>query len=197
MKILFAAAAAVAFLPAAALAQSSSASTAAPATNATGAYGTLGYLGTSTQGVDLGAIQGRLGYRFLPWLGIEGEGAFGIKDDKSSQTVGGVTVDTKVKLRDQEAIYGVGFLPLSDQFELFGRVGYGHEGAKVSASSASGTTPVTLTQKVAGDSWNFGGGGQWFFDDKNGVRADYTREEFTPRGAGHADTWAVSFVRKF
>jgi outer membrane immunogenic protein len=188
MKVLFAAATAAALLPAAALAQ------AAPAT---GFYGTLGYLGTSTQGVDLGAIQGRLGYRVLPWLGIEGEGAFGVKDDKSTQTVGGVSVNTKVRLRDQEAIYGVGFLPLSEQLELFGRVGYGHEGAKVSASAAGATTPITVTQKVAGDSWNFGGGAQWYFDPKNGVRADYTREEFTPRGAGHADTWAISYTRRF
>jgi len=191
MKVLFAAAAAAALLPAATLAQT------APATNTTGFYGTLGYLGESTQGVDLGAIQGRLGYRVLPWLGIEGEGAFGVKDDKSQQTFAGVTADTKVRLRDQEAIYGVGFLPLSDNFELFGRVGYGHEGAKVSATAVNATTPVSVTEKVAGDSWNFGGGGQWFFDAKNGVRADYTREEFTPRGAGHADTWALSYVRRF
>jgi len=191
MKVLFAAAAAAALLPAAALAQT------ATATNSTGFYGTLGYLGQSTQGVDLGAIQGRLGYRFLPWLGIEGEGAFGVKDEKSSQTLNGVTVDTKVRLRDQEAIYGVGFLPLGDQFELFGRVGYGHEGAKVSASALGGGGPVTAIQKVAGDSWNFGGGGQWFWDAKNGIRADYTRYEFTPRNSGHADTWALSYVRKF
>ena len=192
MKFLIAAAAAASLLPAAAaFAQT------APATNSTGFYGTLGYLGTSTQGVDLGAIQGRLGYRFLPWLGVEGEGAFGVKDDKDTQTINGVTVDSKVRLRDQEAIYGVGFLPLSQNFELFGRVGYGHEGAKVSASAVGSTGPVAVTEKVAGDSWNFGGGGQWFFDDKNGVRADYTRYEFTPRGAGHADTWALSYVRKF
>ena len=192
MKVLFAAAAAAALLPAAALAQ-----TAPPATNTTGFYGTLGYLGTNTQGVDLGAIQGRLGYRVLPWLGIEGEGGFGVKDDKDQQTFAGVTANTKVRLRDQEAVYGVGFLPLSDQFELFGRVGYGHEGAKVSATQVGTTTPVSVTETVAGDSWNFGGGGQWFLDEKNGVRADYTRYEFTPRGAGHADTWALSYVRKF
>lgn len=191
MKILFAAAAAAALIPAAALAQS------APATNSTGFYGTLGYFGTSTQGVDLSALQGRLGYRFLPWLGIEGEGAFGLNADKSTQTLDGVTADTKVRLRDQEAIYGVGFLPLSQNFELFGRVGYGHQGAKVSATAVGTATPISFAEKVAGDSWNFGGGGQWFFDDKNGVRADYTREEFTPRGAGHADTWALSYVRKF
>jgi hypothetical protein len=192
MKLTFAGAAVAALLPAAALAQ-----TAAPATNTTGFYGTVGYLGQNTQGVDLGAIQGRLGYRFLPWLGIEGEGAFGVKDDKSTQTFGGVSADTKVHLRDQEAIYGVGFLPLNDQFELFGRVGYGHEGAKVSVAAASGGGPVTMTEKVAGDSWNFGGGGQWFWDAKNGIRADYTRYEFTPRDSGHADTWALSYVRRF
>jgi len=192
MKILFAAAAAACLLPAAALAQ-----TAPAATNSTGFYGTLGYLGTNTQDLDLGAIQGRLGYRFLPWLGVEGEGAFGVKNDKSSQIINGVTVDSKVHLRDQEAIYGVGFLPLSPNFELFGRVGYGHEGAKVTATALAAGGPVTVADKVAGDSWNFGAGGQWFFDDKNGIRADYTRYEFTPRDSGHADTWALSYVRKF
>src|SRR5215472_16209580 len=176
MKVLFTAAAVAALLPAAALAQ-----TAPPATNVTGFYGTLGYLGAHTQGVDLGAIQGRLGYRFLPWLGVEGEGAFGVGDDESTRTIDGVTAHTKVRLRDQEAIYGVGFLPLNDRFELFGRVGYGHAGAKVSVSSVSGGAPVSLSEKVAGDSWNFGGGGQYYFDGKNGVRVDYTRQEFTPR----------------
>ena len=120
-----------------------------------------------------------------------------MKNDKSTQTFGGVSADTKVSLHDQEAIYGVGFLPLGDQFELFGRVGYGHQGAKVSATATGAGGPVTVSQKIAGDSWNFGGGGQWFWDTKNGLRADYTREEFTPRDSGHADTWAVSYVRKF
>jgi hypothetical protein len=34
------------------------------------------------------------------------------------------------------------------------------------------------------------------FDAKNGLRADYTREEFQDKG-GDANVWAVSYVRKF
>ena len=47
-----------------------------------------------------------------------------------------------------------------------------------------------------GESWNYGVGGQYFFDDKNGVRADYTRHDFKDSSTD-ANTWSVSYVRKF
>ena len=40
------------------------------------------------------------------------------------------------------------------------------------------------------------GTGQYSFDGKNGVRLDYTREQFQDKG-GDANVWAVSYVRKF
>jgi len=188
MKILIAAAVAgLCALPAAALAQD-----AAPPT---GAYGTLGYADAHTSGVDLGAIQGRLGWRFNNWLGVEGELAGGVKSDKETTTVGGVTVDTKVKLKDAEAIYGVGFLPLSNNFDLLARVGYGHSSAKATAS-APGTT-VTASDTADGNSWNYGVGAQYHFDGKNGVRGDYTREAFTGNNSGHADVWSIAYTRRF
>ena len=187
MKILIAAAsAAVCLLPAAALAQ-----TAAP----TGVYGTLGYSDAHTGGVDLGAIEGRLGWRFNNWLGVEGELAGGVKSDKSTTTVGGVTVDTKVKLKDAEAIYGVGFLPLSNNFDLLARVGYGHSSAKATATAAG--TAISASQTADGNSWNYGVGAQYHFDGKNGVRADYTRQEFTGDNSGHADVWSIAYSRRF
>lgn len=189
MKLLIAAAAAASLLPVAALAQD--------ATATTGAYATLGYANAHTSGVDLGAIQGRLGWRFNQWFGVEGELAAGIGSDKSSQTVGGVTVDTKVRLKDQEAIYGVGFLPLSTNFDLIGRIGYGHQGAKATASAVGSTGPITVSDKADGNSWNFGVGAQYHFDGQNGVRADYTREEFTGNASGHGDVWAVAYTRRF
>ena len=137
MKIIVTlAAAAAALIPAAALAQ------AAPPT---GLYGSIGYADSHTSGVDLGAIQGRLGWRFNNWLGVEGELAGGVVSDKSTQIVGGVPVDTKVKLSDQEAIYGVGFLPLNNNFDLLARVGYGHQSAKVTASAAGSSTPISVS----------------------------------------------------
>ena len=66
-------------------------------------------------------MQGRLGYRFMPYLGIEGELATGLKGD--TDTMAGVHVNTKLK--HEAAIYGVGFLPVSPNTDLLARVGYG------------------------------------------------------------------------
>ena len=180
MKSLIAAASvAVLGVAAPAIAQ---AQTAAP----TGFYGSLGYAGTSYSGYDVGAIQGRLGYRLNNWLGAEGEVSGGVKDDKVNVGPG---VDAKVKLDHQEAIYGVGFLPLSPQFDLIGRVGYGHTKASGSAGC--------FTAATSADSWNYGAGAQYHLDDKNGIRADYTREEFQRTNGGHADVWSVAYNRRF
>ena len=188
MKLLIAAACAASILPAAALAQA-----AAP----TGAYGSIGYADAHTSGVDLGAIQGRLGWRFNNWLGVEGELGAGVVSDKSTQTVGGTTVNTKVKLNDQEAIYGVGFLPLSNNFDLLARVGYGHQNAKVTASAVGVSGPIAVSDTAKGDSWNYGVGAQYHFDGQNGIRGDYTHEEFTQHDAGHADVWAIAYTHRF
>lgn len=149
------------------------------------AYGSLGYADTNASHLNLGTVQGRLGARFGQHLGVEGEVGLGVAGDNT--TVSGVNV--KASIRNQEAIYGVGFLPLSPNFDLLARVGYGDTRVKAKASG------VSLTD--SGGSWNYGVGGQYRFDDKNGVRADYTREEFTGGGNGGANVYALSYVRTF
>ncbi len=147
-------------------------------------YGSLGYANANIDDVNLGAIQGRLGARFGQYLGVEGELAGGVKSDDTN--VAGVPVN--VKLQHQAAIYGVGYLPLSPQADLFARVGYGNSKIKASAAGASAADD--------GDSWNYGVGGQYFLDDKNGVRLDYTRHDFKDSST-NADVWAVGYTRKF
>ena len=165
----------------------------------TGVYGTLGYSNTHDSGVSLGSIQGRLGYRFNDYLGVEGELAGGVKSDDISTTVGTATATGKAKINHQEAIYGVGFLPLGTNWDILGRVGYGHTKATVSDITVTGAgAPVTgLSGSADGNSWNFGVGAQYHWDGMNGIRADYTREEFTGNNSGHADVWAVAFAHKF
>src|SRR5258708_1606268 len=172
MKALITAASALALaalLPAAASAQT--------ANTGTTFYGTLGYADSNTDHLNLGTIQGRLGARFGQYFGVEGELGTGVTNDKT--TVGGV--DIKAKIQNQEAIYGVGFLSLSPQFDLLARIGYGDTRAKAKASAFS------VADSATGNSWNYGVGGQYHLDDKNGVRAHYTREEYTGgnRGAAH------------
>ena len=180
MKLLMTAASIAALATLAPLAAS-----AETATTGTSFYGTLGYDNTSLDHVDLGAIQGRIGARFGQYFGVEGEVAGGVKNDKVN--VGGT--DVKVKLDHQEALYGVGFWPVSPNFDLLARVGYGHSQGSGSVSGVSAT--------AKGDSWNYGVGGQYSFDGSNGVRVDYTRESFQGSNSSDANVWSVAYVRKF
>lgn len=147
-------------------------------------YGTIGYTQLDGSDGDLGAITGRLGTKLNPNFGLEGEVSFGVDDDESSFA----GVDTKVELEYDAAAYGVAYLPFSDQFELFGRLGYGTTEIKASAPG------VSLTED--GESWNYGAGAQYFFDGQNGVRGDWTRRDFTDDG-GEVDTYSLNYVRRF
>ncbi len=82
----------------------------------------------------------------------------------------------------------VGFLPVTPNIELLARAGHGV--TKFDASSAASPLRGSM------DSWNYGVGAQYRFDDKNGVRADWTKSEYSHSKAD-ADTLAVAFVRKF
>jgi len=111
---------------AAALACAIPAIAAAQAAPVPGVYANIGYANTNDTGANVGTIQGRLGYRFNSWLGVEGELAGGVKSDTVSTSVGAATVTGKAKISHQEAIYGVGFLPVGTNWDLLARVGYGH-----------------------------------------------------------------------
>ena len=178
MKTLIIAAASAAtvaaFAPAVASAQVS---------NVTG-YGSVGYSHHDLEGADVGAIQGRLGARFGQYVGVEGELGLGVLKDNLS--VGGV--DGKAKMNYSAAAYAVGFLPVGEKADLYVRGGYGK-------TKGSVTVPGAF-ERVSGESWNYGAGGQYLFDGKNGVRADYTRHDFTD-GGGKADVYSVGYVHKF
>lgn len=149
-------------------------------------YGTLGYSDFSGQGADLSAITGRLGVRLNPYLGAEGEVSVGVGGDHFGKLLG----DQSVHLNDQYAGYAVGYLPVKPNLDLFARVGFGHTDLH---TSFKGIDPTDS----GADSVNFGAGGQYFFDHADGVRAEYTREDYQCSRCTGADVWSVSFVRKF
>lgn len=147
-------------------------------------YGSAGFGTTRSDGADLGAIQGRLGAKLTPHFGVEGEVGVGVSDDTTSVAGAPVTVE----LKHQAAAYAVGFLPVTPQIDLLARAGYGTTKLKASAGGVSASESQ--------DSWNYGVGAQYRLDDKNGLRADWTKSEYTNSKAD-ADTLAVSYVRKF
>jgi hypothetical protein len=184
MKSLFVAASAVAvasLVPAMAQAQ------AAPGT---GAYVNLGYARADTDPGKLDIIQGKVGYRFMPYLGIEGELATGLGSDSVTVPTGGTpaTVSAKIKLKHEAAAYVVGFAPLSANTDVFARLGYGTTKVRVRGAGVS----------VSGseESVNYGLGIQHHFDGVNGVRAEWTRLDFD-NGGGSTDVFGVSYTRRF
>ncbi len=148
-------------------------------------YGTLGYSQLDASDGDLGAITGRLGARLHPNFGAEGEVSVGVRDDEFD--VAGVPV--KVEHEYDVAAYAVGYLPISEQFELFGRVGYGTTELKASAAGVSTTED--------GESVNYGAGANYFFDAQNGVRGDWTRRDFTDDNGGEVDVYSLNYIRRF
>ncbi|HTK35135.1 MAG TPA: porin family protein [Caulobacteraceae bacterium] len=149
-------------------------------------YGNLGYTYVNDRDSDANAnvLTGRLGVRLHPNFALEGEAGFGIGSD----TVTASGVSAKVKVDHTFAGYAVAYLPVTPQFELFARGGYGT--TRISVKSG------TVSSAGSEDSWNYGVGGQYMFDGVNGLRADYTRHDFR-NNAGSFDAWGVSYVRKF
>lgn len=173
------AAAVAAVVPAAALAQDAPASP---------IYGSLGYAysqGVSGDPVSSSAIQARLGARLNRYFGAEGELAVGVGHD--NQTIGGTP--QRFQLQHQAAVYGVGYLPLQPNFDLLARVGYGDTRYRIEAPG------VAFNQNL--DSWNYGVGAEYRFTPGNGVRADYTRQEFRDAHTGSANLWSVAYVHRF
>lgn len=147
-------------------------------------YGTLGYTQLDTDNADLGAVTGRVGAKLHPNFGVEAETSFGVgHDDVNIGAVSG-----KVEHRYDVAGYAVASLPVTSNIDLFARAGYGVTEVKASAAGLAASDHLT--------SWNYGAGATYNLDARNGIRADYTYRDFQ-HDQGSADTYALSFVRKF
>jgi outer membrane immunogenic protein len=144
--------------------------------------GTIGYSKLDADGVDLGAVTGRLAWTANDIFGVEGEVHVGIDDDR--QVVGGVATD--VELKHAAAIYGTAGVPLGENGRVFGRVGYGTQ--KFEARAAG------VTASDSDESFNYGVGAQFFLDGVNGIRGDFTKHDFD---GGDIDVWSLSYVRRF
>lgn len=127
---------------------------------------------TDTTDANLNSVTVKLGSRFNTHLGLEGDLAFGTSDNKG------------VKLTQSAAVYGVGYWPVTEQFDLLGRVGVGDTKLKGAGKLDSGT------------SFNYGVGAQYHFNPDMAVRFDLTRADYI-NDKGQSDTATLSVVKKF
>jgi hypothetical protein len=143
---------------------------------------------------SVGAITIRAGADFGKYFGLEGEGGWGVDDHNGSTPASDYAF--RRHLSDQYAGYGVVRYPVYENATVFVRGGFGHTDIKYQATSVVDGTGYTQTPSR--DSWNYGAGGQYLVDGKNGVRLDYTHFDFIGHGAQQtADTWSVGYVHKF
>jgi outer membrane immunogenic protein len=149
----------------------------------------LGY--TKKEDSELSAVQARMTGRFHRYFGAEIEGALGI-EPRTSEFPTVPHLAFKTQLRRELGVYGIGYLPVMPKAELFARIGYANSWLKRTGESG-GTFAVTKTDV---GSWNYGVGAQYFLDGKNGLRLDYTRQNFKDRTRTD-DTWAVAYTRRF
>jgi len=153
-------------------------------------YGSLGYTKKEDSGV--GAVQLRLGGRFGSYFGVEGEYAQGVDPDTVTFPSASPAIQSKTQLRHEFAAYAVGYYPVTPNFDVFARLGYGTTDFKRTFTVA----PNVNVNKFGAESVNYGVGGQYFLDGKNGVRVDYTRQDYN-KGVRTDDTWSVAYTRRF
>ena len=130
-------------------------------------------------GADVGALTGRGTYFFNRYLGAEGEVSIGIDD----ADVGGGTVE----LDNALGAFGVLRAPVSEQVELFGRVGYAQ-------SEFNANVPGLGSGSADVDGLAYGVGGKFFLTESFGIRADASRYEGDD---AEADFFSVGGVFRF
>jgi opacity protein-like surface antigen len=141
-------------------------------------------LGEETVKVNM--ITGRVGYRIMDFLAIEGEAGFGLGGDSFERTipvavsgVGTINVDTDVSMdvSNYGGVFARGILPLGDQFEIFARAGYGFAKAEADVVGTVALLPgfsATASESDSVNDFAYGIGAQFNIDDTHGVRLDYS-----------------------
>lgn len=174
-------------------------------------YGALGFSGvrgsTETEAGDFqagaGAVTGRLGARFGRHVGLEGEFSLGVIGDDQDVAVAGLgRFDVDTTLQSQYGVFVVGYLPVSPQTDLFARAGYGvaelefEVAGIIPVSEAAGSGTVRGFGSADGDFGALGVGVQHFFNDRNGLRAEYTGYSVDDDSVD-LRSFSLSFVRRF
>lgn len=166
----------------------------------TGIYVNLGYGSLKGGQITTGEITGRVGARFGTYFGVEGEVNVGLGEHTyiwplcNNPTCPIFTALLKAKLDNAEAAYAVGFLPVLPNADLFVRVGYG---------TSHFSTKGIVGQSFSPQGVNIGAGAQYFIDDANGLRFDYTHSSFNDTNSfgeaavgDSANVWSIAYTRK-
>lgn len=143
-----------------------------------------GYSAFDGDGATLNGLTVRGGAFFNEYFGVEGEFSFGVGEEE-------LDFESTIELSNQYGGYVIGKMPVGENFDVFGRVGYGSAEFEATVDSiGSGSVDV--------DGFAYGVGGQFFFTENFGVRGEYTRFEADDEQLdGGLDTYSISAVFRF
>lgn len=137
-----------------------------------------GYTLIDADGIEFDTLTLRGGYDFTEYFGVEGDLLVGLGDEN----IGGADVSLDYGL----GAYAKLQAPLTENFSVFGRIGYVYWDAEASGGG------ITLSD--SDDGFAYGVGAEWAFNGPNAVRFDYTRYDFD---GAESDGYGVSYVRRF
>ena len=141
-------------------------------------------LGQETINVTM--LTGRLGYKVNRYIAIEGDVGFGLGDDDFQRSIpvqingfGTATVDAdaKLKVKNYVGVFARGILPVSDNFDLFVRGGYGTAKATANVTGTSPQAPGFTASASESDSakgFAYGVGAEYHLSERSAIRADYS-----------------------
>lgn len=129
------------------------------------------YVNIGVEGLDFEGMSGnvvaRVGADISQYFAVEGEGSVGLLEDNDD-----FKIDYKL------AGYGRLQYPVSDQVKLFVRAGYYTVEADIGEA----------------DGLALGGGLEYMFTDRDGIRLDYTNLD---DDGGSANTYSIAYSRRF
>lgn len=154
-----------------------------------GGYSWLNFEANDTDySVDTDAITARVGIQLTPMIAIEGELSGGIDngdfdfdsseddidfdDNNDGDFTDIINISGDLGLDFMAAAYARAIFPVSDKFEVFGRVGYAYAEVDANAITPGGNT-FTIAED-AEDGWTAGAGIAYDLTENLELRADYT-----------------------
>ena len=149
--------------------------------------GTYGAIGAATYDFDTYGVDLKLGHNFTENLGIEAQGIIGLTTDSILLSNATTSATLRQKTDYTIGLFAVGRIPLSEQFELFARGGIHHTRSGFTINNVLMTDFSSDDTGVA-----VGGGLQYNFSDRNGIRLETTYLDNFDSLAS-----SISFVRKF
>jgi OmpA-OmpF porin, OOP family len=151
------------------------------------------------------------GYKFFPWLSVEGAYVDGGKPEISeSITDGSSTADLKLSVEVQSLVAAAVFTwPISDRFELFAKPGVAFWTSTTDVNvTQDGSSVYSSNQDDDGTAFFLGAGGAFNFNEHMGVRVEYewfdvaatyddVNNEWVDSVDATSGLWSASFVYSF